>query len=191
MQRETERLTHLIEDLLTISRIEASKVQFQIRATNINQVVKPLVSDRAMLASQKNIDLDFVPTDDLPLAAADENMLTQALANLLTNAMNYTQPGGNVQVHTAQPEPDWITIQISDTGVGIPIDETEHIFERFYRGSASQFTGAEGTGLGLSISREIIQRMGGRISVKTTPGEGSSFIIWLKLAPDSSLTPNA
>ena len=191
LQRETERLTHLIEDLLTISRIEASKVQFQIRATNINQLVKLLVSDRAMLASQKNIELDFIPTDDLPLAAADENMLTQALANLLTNATNYTHPGGNVQVLTAQPEPDWITIQISDTGVGISADETDHIFERFYRGSASHATGAEGTGLGLSISQEIIQRMGGRISVKTTPGEGSSFIIWLKLAPDGSLTPNA
>ncbi len=191
LQRETERLTHLIEDLLTISRLEASKIQFQIRATDINQLVEDLVCDRAFLAAQKSIELDFTPAPDLPLASADENMLTQALSNLLTNATNYTQPGGYVHVYAAQPEPEWITIQISDTGVGIPADETEHIFNRFYRGSASQYTGAEGTGLGLSISQEIIQRLGGKITIKTTPGKGSTFTIWLKPAPDGMLQRTA
>ncbi len=182
LQRETDRLTHLIEDLLTISRLEASRIQFQIRAIDINKLVEQLVKDRAILAANKSIDLDFFPTDDLPPASADENMLTQALSNLLTNATNYTQPGGSVRVSTSIPEPDWITIQISDTGVGISGDETDQIFDRFYRGSASRLTGAEGTGLGLSISKEIVQRLGGKITIQTTPGEGSTFTIWLKPA---------
>lgn len=191
LQRETERLTHLIEDLLTISRLEASRIQFQIRPTSLNQLVEELVCDRTILAAQKSIELDFTPADDLPLASADTNMLTQALSNLLTNATNYTQPGGNVHIYTAQPEPDWIIIQISDTGVGIPSDEAEHIFDRFYRGSANQHTGAEGTGLGLSISKEIIQRLGGKITIKTSPGEGSTFTIWLKPALDEITSPLA
>ncbi len=191
LQRETDRLTHLIEDLLTISRLEANKIQFQIRATSINQLVEELVNDRAFLAAQKNIELNFTPAEDLQPAFVDENMLTQALSNLLTNATNYTQPGGSVTISTAQPEPDWITIQIMDTGVGIPTDEVEHIFNRFYRGSASHFTGAEGTGLGLSISREIIRRLGGKITIETSPGDGSTFTIWLKLALEDTTLPPA
>jgi signal transduction histidine kinase len=189
LQRETERLTHLIENLLTISRLEANRIQFQIRATNLNLLIEQLVCDRAMLAAQKEIDLEFLPNDHLSLASADYNMLTQAVSNLLTNATNYTLPGGSIRVTLAQPEDDWLTIKITDTGVGIPSDEAEHIFDRFYRGSSSQQTGAEGTGLGLSISQEIIQRLDGKITLETAPGKGSTFIIWLKPAPDEiSLT---
>jgi signal transduction histidine kinase len=184
LQRETDRLAHLIEDLLTISRLEASRIQFQIRATNLNQLVEDLILDRTILATQKNIELNFTPGVDLPLVSADVNMLTQALSNLLTNATNYTLPDGKVQVSTDHPEPDWITIQIADTGVGIPSDEIERVFDRFYRGSASQHTGAAGTGLGLAIAQEIIHRLGGKITLKTNPGEGSAFTVWLKPAPE-------
>lgn len=184
LRRETERLTHLIEDLLTISRLEASKTRFQIRAVDLNQLLENLVCDRAILAAQRSIVLEFTPTDDLPLASVDKNMLTQALSNLLTNATNYTLPGGQIKVTLAQPETDWITIHILDTGVGIPVDEVDHIFDRFYRGSATHATGAEGTGLGLAISKEIIHRLGGRITIESTPGKGSAFTVWLKPAPD-------
>ena len=187
LQRETDRLTHLIEDLLTISRLEASRVQVQIRATNLNQLVEDLVYDRFILAAQKNIVLDFAPAADLPLAAVDGNLLTQGLSNLLTNAINYTLPEGKIHASTLQLDPHWVAIQISDTGVGISSEETERIFDRFYRGRASQLTGAEGTGLGLAISQEIIQRLGGKITLESTPGEGSTFTIWLKIATTGML----
>jgi signal transduction histidine kinase len=187
LQRETDRLTHLIEDLLTISRLEASRIQFQIRATDINQLVENLVCDRAFFAAQKEILLDFLPAKNLPAALADENMLTQAISNLLTNAINYTLPNGSIHVRTTYPETDWITIEIADTGVGIPAAEIERIFDRFYRGGASQETGAEGTGLGLSISEEIIHRLNGKISLESLPGEGSTFTIWLRTATSDML----
>jgi len=179
LKRETRRLTHLIEDLLTISRLEAGRIQFQIRPIDINPLVETLVSDRIFLTAQKEIRLEFFPTSDLPLAAIDENMLTQAISNLLTNAANYTQPGGSIRVTTSQPEPGWVAIQISDTGVGISPEECTRIFDRFYRGRASHVTGAEGTGLGLAISQEILQQMDGKITFESTPGEGSTFTLWL------------
>ena len=187
LHRETERLTHLIEDLLTISRLEASQIHFHVHPTDINQLTEDLIWDRTNLAKQKSIDLDFIPSNNISLASADENLLTQAISNLITNAINYTQPGGRINVYTVQPESDWITIQISDTGVGIPPEELEHIFNRFYRGRASQLTGAQGTGLGLAISEEIIHRLGGKITLEFIPGKGSSFTIWLKSVSDSLL----
>ena len=180
LKRETGRLTHLIEDLLTISRLEAGRIQFQIRPVDINPLVESLVSDRVFLAAQRKIHLEFIPAPGLPPAAVDENMLTQALSNLLTNATNYTQPGGSIRVTTARPEAGWLTIQISDTGVGISPEEIERIFDRFYRGRASRVTGAEGTGLGLAISQEILQRMNGKITVDSIPGKGSTFTLWLR-----------
>jgi signal transduction histidine kinase len=185
LQRETERLTHLIEDLLTISRLEAKRIQFFIQPTNLNHLTENLVRDRIIFAAQKEIKLEFTAARTISLASADENMLTQAISNLLTNAINYTQPGGSIQAYTAQPEPGWVTIHIADTGVGIPPEELEHIFDRFYRGRASQQTGAEGTGLGLAISEEIIHRMGGKITLESLPGEGSIFTIWLRAASDN------
>ena len=182
LQRETGRLTHLIEDLLTISRLESGRTQFQIRSADINSLIDTLVSDRAFFTAQKNIHLEFSPAPDLPPAFVDKNMIVQTVSNLLTNAANYTQPGGSIRVSTACPEPGWITIQIADTGVGISPDEIDHIFERFYRGNASRITGAEGTGLGLAISQEIIQRMGGKITLESEPGSGSTFTVWLPQA---------
>jgi signal transduction histidine kinase len=159
--------------------LEAGRIQFQIRPIDINPLVETLVSDRIFLTAQKEIRLEFFPTSDLPLAAIDENMLTQAISNLLTNAANYTQPGGSIRVTTSQPEPGWVAIQISDTGVGISPEECTRIFDRFYRGRASHVTGAEGTGLGLAISQEILQQMDGKITFESTPGEGSTFTLWL------------
>lgn len=122
--------------------------------------------------------------ENLPPALGDERLLNQAISNLLTNAINYTPPGGSIDLKTAFVRSSageaWVTVEVSDDGTGILPSEMEHIFERFYRGSASKKTKAPGTGLGLPISREIIERMGGKITVQTTPGKGSKFTVWLK-----------
>lgn len=183
LHRETGRLTHLIEDLLTISRLEAGRLQINLRPTNVNALITELVSDRSLMASDKGLTLLCQPEENLPLAQADGHLLSQSLSNLLTNAINYTPQGGSVCVQTALRQENgvaWVTISVKDTGVGISADEMPRIFERFYRGSASRETGAPGTGLGLAISKEIIDRMGGRITVESALGAGSTFTLWLK-----------
>jgi PAS domain S-box-containing protein len=183
LHRETERLTHLIEGLLTFSRIEMGKMVGQIRPSKVNQIVHQLTIDRAFLAAKKEIRLSYSPQDDLPNALADANWLNQALSNLLTNAINYTPAGGSINLKTAiqvKDQHNWVTISVIDTGVGVAVDEIPLLFDRFYQGKASEKTGTSGTGLGLSIAKELVTRMNGQITIDSQLGEGSTFTIWLR-----------
>jgi len=183
LQRETKRLGFLFEDLLTISRLEAGRIHISIKPTNVNKLVADLVTDRMMFASNHKLTLSFHPEEPLPHALADASLLSQAISNLLTNAINYTPSEGGVTISTHLQQADneqWVTIEIHDTGVGISADELSRIFERFYRGSASRETGAPGTGLGLAIAQEIAHRLKGKLSVSSAPGSGSTFTFWLK-----------
>jgi PAS domain S-box-containing protein len=183
LKRETERLTHLIEDLLTFSRIQLSQIDEKIQPLDINQIVHQLTIDRAFWAAKRDIRLTYRPLNDLPAAMANANGLSQVLSNLLTNAINYTPAGGRVILETdvkARKKQNWVVISVIDNGTGITDDEIPFIFDRFFRGSASHVTGAEGTGLGLAISKELVTRMGGEITFESSLGEGSSFHVWLR-----------
>jgi signal transduction histidine kinase len=181
LQRETSRLTRLIEDLLTISRLEAERVQINLKTLEVNRLLSELAYDRGLMASGQGLKLVYDPGEQLPPVQTDPALLNQCLSNLLTNAINYTPPGGLVRLSSRLDagQSAWLQISISDNGVGILPEEITQIFNRFYRGAASRQTNAPGTGLGLSISKEIIERMGGRITVESTPGQGSTFTIWL------------
>jgi two-component system, OmpR family, phosphate regulon sensor histidine kinase PhoR len=182
LKRETGRLTHLIENLLMISRLEAGRLEIVIKPVNVNRLVSELVSDRSAMAVDRGLQLTSSPSPNAPLALADARLLNQAVSNLLTNAINYTLPGGKICIKTQPVQYDdhsWVTIRVQDTGVGIPRDEMEHIFERFYRGTASDHTKAAGTGLGLPISKEIVERMGGKVTFDSVPEKGSIFTVWL------------
>jgi len=190
LKRETERLTNLIEDLLAFSRIQLGKIGGKIQPVEVNQIVHQLTVDRAFLAGKKEIQLAYTSLGDLPHAMADPNWLIQTLSNLLTNAINYTPAGGRVLLQTevkARKKQNWVVIHVIDNGVGITEEEIPFIFDRFYRGSASQKTGADGTGLGLAISKELVARMGGEISFESSPGTGSTFTIWLRPAISAML----
>lgn len=183
LQRETKRLGFLIDDLLTISRLEAGRVDISIKPTNVNHLLADLVSDRVMLASSRQLTLSFEPDESLPPAMIDTSLLNQAVSNLLTNAINYTPSGGKITLSTSMHQEDgspWVAIEVADSGVGIPTEELPLIFDRFYRGSASRQTGAPGTGLGLAIAREIALRMDGKITVSSQADHGSKFTLWLK-----------
>ncbi len=193
LQRETRRLTHLIEDLLTISRLEAGRLQVEPRFIQVNQLITDLTNDRMIMAAQQGLNLNCTIAPDLPFAVADYHLLNQCISNLLTNAILYTPAGGTVSLQTSlyrDHDCNWITIAIQDTGVGIPANELPFVFERFFRGSAGVHTGSPGTGLGLSISKEIIERMNGRITVESTQGRGSSFTIWIPALEENSYSEN-
>ncbi|MCJ7513262.1 MAG: GAF domain-containing protein [Anaerolineales bacterium] len=182
--REAERLTGLIDDLLSLSRLESGTAQINPVVVHLNEIVTSLVQDRRALAARSGLLLDVVCDPDLPPTRGDPRLLAQVFTNLLTNAMNYTPSGGQVTLCTLRresPEGFWSIVEVADSGPGIPIDEQPLLFRRFFRGRAGQARGIPGTGLGLAICKEIIEHHQGRITVESqgVPGKGTCFTVWL------------
>ncbi len=208
LYREAGLLQSLIEDLLHLSRLDLGKAKPVLTPVDVNKVVSLLVNDRATLFADRGLVLEAHIEPDLPLIQADEKMLIQVLTNLMANAMNYTPDGGVVTVKTwhwtpgvrdrlkssasgspsSPPQPQtpasgaWIAFSVTDTGRGIPAAKQERLFERFFRGDAARQSRAPGTGLGLAISQEIVRAHGGRITVTSQEGMGSTFTVWLPAA---------
>lgn len=184
LDRETQRLEHLVENLLYLSRLDQNRLKYKPSRIDLNRLVQTFVSDRVELAAQRGLDLTFTSADDLPDVEADPALVSQALGILITNGLNYTPAGGAVRVSTVgrrQQGRDWVGIQVRDTGPGILPTEQDRLFERFFRGEAALMTGTAGTGLGLAIAREIIEMHGGTVDVDASApaGEGAAFVIWL------------
>jgi signal transduction histidine kinase len=178
-------LQWLISQLLDFSRLDAGTLAANLELVDLNQLAGTLVNDRKQLAQDKNLTLAFAAAPELPPALADPKLLFQVLTNLLSNAINYTFPGGKIIVHSGLQERDgrtWVTVSVKDNGLGISDEDQEQLFERFYRGVAAEITKASGAGLGLSICKEIMDQHGGQITVKSQLGQGSSFTLWLQPA---------
>ncbi|HMK08051.1 MAG TPA: GAF domain-containing protein, partial [Anaerolineales bacterium] len=189
LRRETDRLGRLIEQLLSMSHLDTGQAELHLVPTDLNALLKVLVGDRARLIGRKGLRLELLPEPGLPLVRADPQYLMQVMTNLLSNAVNYTPSGGRITLVTGRTEFDgrhYATLVVRDTGPGIPEDEQDHIFDRFYRGVAARAGGISGTGLGLAISRDIMLRHAGRLTVHSVLGSGSAFTLWLPLDPVAS-----
>jgi signal transduction histidine kinase len=138
---------------------------------------------RALAA--EGLTLELVAPHSLPPLFCDGDKLRQVLTNLVANAVKYSPAGGRIQVEL-KPHPDELDITVRDEGLGIAAAEQSLIFEKFYRADAKMTRGVSGSGLGLYISRELLNRMGGTISVESELGEGSTFMVTLPLAPPIS-----
>lgn len=187
LSRESDRLAFLIDDLLSLSRLDAGAVSPDIRPVDINRLLGSLVDDRRTLATRRGLELSLEWDTRLPPALGDERLLSQVFTNLLTNAMNYTPDQGRITLrthHVVDEEGSWVAAEIADTGPGIPAEEQPMIFRRFFRGRASRATGAAGTGLGLAICREIVELHSGKITLESEgiPGRGTRFTVWLPSA---------
>jgi PAS domain S-box-containing protein len=187
LSRESERLASLIDDLLSLSRLDAEAIPFDPKPLDLETLLKALADDRKTMAAKRGIRLSMNPNAPTPITVGDDRLLTQVFTNLLTNAMNYTPHGGEIVLRTDEMNVNgkiWILAEVKDTGLGITTEEMPQIFGRFFRGSASQTTNAPGTGLGLAICKEIVERHGGRITVESegVPGRGSCFTVWLPRA---------
>lgn len=178
IHRHTERLNSLLEDLLTLSRLESINPGLQRESTALQNLVGSIVEDYRgrPAAEQHTLECEIDPAIE-PLLL-DPLKITQVFENLLDNALKYTPAGSVIRV-TAKRRTDEIEIQLSDNGPGIPEDDLPHIFERFYRVDKGRSRDKGGTGLGLSIVKHIIQLHGGWVDVKSGVGQGTRFLLTL------------
>ncbi|MGB8218305.1 MAG: HAMP domain-containing sensor histidine kinase, partial [Candidatus Methanoperedens sp.] len=176
IHRNSERLIHLIKELLAASYLEKDKLGLHFGLVSINDILSKCILDIQPLAKEKQISL-FKDTMSLPRIWGDEDRLTQVIINLLGNAIKFTPQDGKITV-ISRDLPEKVKISIRDTGIGIPGDQLSRIFERFYQidGSAKRKYG--GTGIGLSICKNVIEKHYGSIWAESD-GKGSTFHILL------------
>ena len=175
------RLARLTDDLLTLSRIEAGKLELELRPTSPVEIIEPCLETTGLKAKAKRIVLSVEFSDDFPPVRGDAGRLREVLQNLLDNAVQYTPAGGQIHVSLALRDHQAV-FTVTDTGIGIPQAEQERVFERFYRVDAARSREAGGTGLGLSIAKHIVEAHGGRIWVESAVGQGSRFHFSVPLA---------
>ena len=181
--RETERLSSLIDDLLALARADADELRLDVRPISAGEVVEEVYRSLAPLALRdRQVKVVWSATPPLPPALADRDRLAQVLLNLVRNAITYTPAGGIVSISLSQVDDGHLAIVVADTGIGIPPDELDRVFDRFYRADASRARTSGGFGLGLSIVRDLVQAMGGTVSATSAPGEGSQFRVVLRTA---------
>lgn len=180
--RSCSRMTNLVEDLLLLSRIESPAIRTSREKVRIDQVVHDLVDEFKPLFAEKNILLSFDKVEPAEVAANLESIY-RALSNLLKNALLYTESGGAVTVEIVRSKTRTeVEIAITDTGIGIPSEALDKIFDRFYRVEKSRSRKAGGFGLGLSIVRGVVEQHGGKLFVTSTLNKGSTFRMVLPAA---------
>jgi signal transduction histidine kinase len=180
-----------VDDLLMLARADADGLQLDVRPIPVAEVVEevfralePLAERECQVTLVRNVEAD------LPPAYADRDRLAQVLLNLVRNAITYTPAGGLVSLDlTAGAEPGTLVLTVTDTGIGIPEDDIEHVFERFYRTDDSRARHTGGFGLGLSIVRDLVRAMGGAVSAERVPAGGSRFRVTLRAAPIPAQRP--
>jgi PAS domain S-box-containing protein len=190
MEREIERLEHLVEDLLSLSRLDQDGYAWNPATFDLETLCNEYVLDRLMLAANRNIRLRFERSPRPCNVHADQDLIGQVISILLNNAIQYTQIGGEISIQTLEEETDlgtWAGFQVCDDGPGIPRDEQPQVFERFYRGNAGRLSDMPGTGLGLAIAREIVERHHGHINITSPLIEGRGTMITVMLPSDSPL----
>lgn len=181
LDRESKRLADIIEDLLMLSRLESEGAAWVAEPFVLSVLIEETLAEKAPLAKKNQVDLAFADGERGISVRGDRNLIRAACANLLDNAIKYNKPGGSVEVKLEQGA-DEVIISVSDTGIGIPARDQSKVFERFFRVDKARSRETGGTGLGLSIVKHAAEVHGGTVTVTSTEGEGSTFIVVL---PDS------
>lgn len=176
LERISDTMNRLVEDLLDVSRFERGVITLRIERIQLDAIVSDLVDLHIPEAEQRGTSLVYLPSPVPLWVDADVGRIRQVITNLLVNALNYTPSGGLIRVKVVGQGGE-VRVSVRDTGVGIPPDLKERIFEPFFRVGDSA---VRGTGLGLSIAREIVEMLGGTITVESTVGSGSEFTVTLK-----------
>ena len=179
--RNTERLAAIVGDLLSLSRLESEEHALAFEPLDVNELAETVVGDLRDLAESRRQAVTLELPDESPHVDADAQALGMALSNLLSNALQYSPEGEDVQLRVHE-QGDEVRLEVSDRGPGIPKHEQERIFERFYRIDKARSRKLGGTGLGLAIVRHVMAAHQGRVELQSTPGAGSRFTLVLPLS---------
>ncbi|MDO8568824.1 MAG: ATP-binding protein [Dehalococcoidales bacterium] len=186
IKEESALLTRLIGDLRDLSLAEVGQLKLELTPDDIVDLVRRKLEQLELTARGKGIHLKLDAEDGLPLIEIDHMRMEQVIANLLTNAVHHTPPGGGITVSVKAVEnTSGILISVADTGEGIAAEHLTHIFERFYRGSDSRARSEGGTGLGLAIVKHLVQAHGGKVWAESKLDAGSTFYVLLPLKATS------
>jgi two-component system sensor histidine kinase GlrK len=186
LRSHSERLYRFLSSVLDLSKMEAGMMDYLQVPSDLSTLLERSVQTVQLTARRKGIRLEILRPTAPALLCIDEGRIQQVLDNLLNNALKFTPPGGLVRVAVSLEEKAserggdrWVEVRVSDTGVGIPAEEIERIFNKFYQSPHHQSQEAQGTGLGLAIARHIVAAHGGRLWVESQVGKGSTFILLL------------
>ena len=177
-----DRVTAIVDELLDAARLDRPGPTLKVTSCDVNGLVEAALLSVTPKANQRSIRLEPALAAELPHIEADPQLLSQVLVNLLTNAIKFTEPGGDVVARTSLVDDDEVCIAVSDNGIGIASDHIDRIFDRFYQVDTSSTRKYTGLGLGLTLSRDIVSRHGGIIAVVSVPTEGTTFRVILPRA---------
>ena len=186
----SRRLARLTEDLLMLSKMDAERLELEIRRLSVSQLIESCLETAQRRAAEKDLRISVNTPQRLPDIAGDRRRLAEVLQNLLDNAIQYTLPGGQIML-SAEAVEDEVVLTVSDTGIGIPQADQPRIFERFYRVDVARSREAGGTGLGLAIAKHLVEVHGGRLWVDSEVGQGSQFHFSVPLFDSENPAPRS
>jgi signal transduction histidine kinase len=181
INKESQRLTQLINNILDFSRIEAGRREYRFAPTDVGRVVNEVVDAYRFQIEQQGFALEVDVPEGLPEVQLDKEALGQALINLVNNAIKYSQDEKQIRI-AVREQSGRLLLSVADRGIGIAKSEQKKIFEKFYRAENSLVHDTKGSGLGLSLVRHILDAHGGAVEVESAPGKGSTFTLALPLA---------
>jgi signal transduction histidine kinase len=186
VERNCARLTRLVDDILFVARVDAGRLSLEMDSVDLAELAAASVQSAQPVAEGKAVALLFDADAGMAPLWGDPTRITQLLDNLISNAVKFTAQGGTVTVVVAQ-RGDSCHLEVRDSGVGIPEDELDRLFVRFFRASTSHV--AAGTGLGLSIAKSIVEAHRGTITVESEVGVGTTFLVDLPLQAPQRTAP--
>src|SRR5205085_11614542 len=186
IETESRRLTQLINNILDFSRIESGQKRYHFYPTDLREMVADTLKVFEVRLKQDDFTIHVEAAANLPRVAIDADAMTQALVNLLDNAVKYSGAARDITIRLARQD-EWVTLAVSDRGVGIPEEDQEKVFDRFHRVSTGLVHDVKGSGLGLAIVKHIVEAHGGKVTLDSRPGRGSTFTIYLPALADAGV----